>query len=200
MPVMIHKLSPPPQDPAASTPPLSLSSPGRFGTRRQVAFRAVLVLLPLAEALIVGVRFEGVDSTFGGGRWWSVLVAQGDVLFNVFLVSTAAFLLFGGRTLFEECRGHDEACERPSRSWLFLAAHLVAFVAFFRLTAEVLEGGVAASKAADVWVIGWAAAGFLTLELWGRGHSADPRLGSRSGSLPWLPAGRTGHRNRGRGP
>jgi exosortase E/protease (VPEID-CTERM system) len=120
----------------------------------------------VAEAVAVGVRYEGVTEAFGGGRWWSILLARGDDLFKFFLVSATAFLVFGGWRLVAASGTFAPADARPWQVWPFALAHLAAFAAFFRMTGAVLEEGAADSPAGNVFMVGWAVLALATLAFW----------------------------------
>ncbi len=51
----------------------------------------------------------------------------------------------------------------PRPAWLWLLAHLLAFAAFYRLTAVVMEGDLAASPMPGVWVGIWLLTGSVAV-------------------------------------
>lgn len=125
-----------------------------------------LAALPIAEAVIIGVRYEGVDEKFGQGRWWAFLLSQAHVPFNIFLLTAGAFMLLGGKAFFDEYRKLTRSGLRPTPGWPFLLAHFVAFAAFYSVTATLLEGGVEKTLDADRWFLAWAGTALVTLALW----------------------------------
>ncbi len=104
---------------------------------------AGLTALLMAEALGLGVRFEGVQSSFAGHRWWSELLAQAHAFFDVFVLSAGAALLFGGAALADEFRRLSlRAAASRSVFRALLVIHLAVFGGFAWLTGVVWEGGV----------------------------------------------------------
>ena len=122
-----------------------------------------LTVLLLGEAMALGVRFEGVDASFGGHRWWSELLAQAHAFFDVFVLSAGAALLFGAADLSDEFRHVSSQKVVRSRFWPFLLAHLAIFGVFAWFTAIVWEGGIERGATPGVWVGGWALLGLATL-------------------------------------
>ena len=123
---------------------------------------AGLTALLLAEALGLGMRFEGVEATFAGHRWWSELLAQAHAFFDVFVLSAGAALLFGGAALADEFRRLSLRATSSRRGFLaFLLIHLAVFGGFAWLTAVVWEGGVESSPHAGRWAAAWGLVGAL---------------------------------------
>ena len=123
---------------------------------------AGLTALLIAEALGLGMRFEGMEATFAGHPWWSALLSKAHAFFNVFVLSASATVLFGGAALADEFRRLSlRATASRSRFGTLLLVHLAVFAGFAWLTAIVWEGGVESSPHAGRWAAAWGLAGLL---------------------------------------
>ncbi len=122
-----------------------------------------LSVLLLGEALALGVRFEGVDASFGGHRWWSELLARAHAFFDVLVLSAGAALLFGAADLADEFQTVSRKRVARSRFWPFLLAHFAIFGVFAWFTSIVWEGGIERGATPGMWVGGWASLGLATL-------------------------------------
>ena len=122
-----------------------------------------LTTLLLAEAIGLGIRFEGVDASFGGHRWWSELLSQAHAFFDVFVLSAGAALLFGAADLVDEFGKLSPRQVLRRRVWPSLVVHLLVFAVFAGLTGVVWEGGVEGGNTAGLWVALWALMGLATV-------------------------------------
>ncbi len=145
----------------------SLETPPRGdripGPTPPLAFWGGLVGLLLAEALTVGVRFEGIDPEAGGHTWWVELLAQAHAIFDVFVLSAGAALLFGAADFADEFRKRPPKPPTLRTAWPFLLAHFSVFTLFFWVTAVVWEGGIERAKRPEVWVAIWLFAGAMNV-------------------------------------
>ncbi len=147
-----------------------------------VARWVCLLILLVAEALALTLRFD-TESLVGTGGWWPPLLTHASDAFHLASAVAAVTLLLGGTRLWDELK--RAAGGRPVRGrwWPALLGHFAALAAFTWLTAGLLEGRLRSAPGAGAWAAAWALAGGLTLALWAAAV-LPPAL--------WLPLARRG--------
>jgi exosortase E/protease (VPEID-CTERM system) len=142
----------------------------------------LLFAVLVAEVIALTLRFDA--GTLKNERhWWATLVLQAHFVPQIGSAVLIAILVFGGASWRDEVRRRLQERGVAHRPWLFLAGNLLAFLAFFQLTATVLEGSIRYSAHPEAWVLSWFALGALVLALW---------LGSLLPPSSWLPLAKHG--------
>ena len=141
--------------------PASLEIPNvDSGRPRPLLLWGTLGALLLAEGTLLGVRFEAPDL---GSAWWAVVLSQAHVALRFGIALATAALLLGGEELRRWLSQALSEVSEPRPVWPWLLAHLLAFAAFFRLTAVVVEGNLQASATPGLWVGLWLVTGVATV-------------------------------------
>jgi len=133
------------------------------GRPRPIVLVCALGVLLIAEGIFLGVRFDGPDAPFRGSPWWLVVLSQGDVALRFAIAAAAAALLLGGEDLRTGLRRALDRTSEPHPLWPWLLAHLLAFAAFYRLTAVVVEGDLRVSPNPGLWMGAWLLTGIFAV-------------------------------------
>jgi exosortase E/protease (VPEID-CTERM system) len=120
---------------------------------------SALGALLVAEGIFLSGRFEAPDAPLVGSAWWVVVLSQAHVALRFAIALAAAALLLGGEELRRWAKQAKPVTPEARPIWPWLLAHLLAFAAFYRLTAVVVEGDLAASSTPGLWVAIWLSTG-----------------------------------------
>lgn len=124
----------------------------------------VFLSVPMVEVLLLTLRFDtGVLD--GQSGWWVTLLDESPLLFQLIIAVTAATLLLGGASLWDEVRRLPALSLSIRTNGLPLLGHCAALVGFSAVTALLLEGNDALS-AKSAWTILWVVLGLSTGVLW----------------------------------
>ncbi|HUK61701.1 MAG TPA: hypothetical protein VLV15_00165, partial [Dongiaceae bacterium] len=122
---------------------------------------ALLVALLIGEGGLLAARFNAQPLAEQTHAWWAVVLGEAGFVMPLVFATVTALLLLGGARLWSDLESAAALAPR-GQPWPFLLAHLVGFVAFFRLTATVFEGG-----GGGAWAALWAVTGVSSLIAWG---------------------------------
>jgi exosortase E/protease (VPEID-CTERM system) len=115
------------------------------------------IALLVVEALAVTLRFDakGIeDAPF----WWARIFGQMGVVIPLAVSTAVALLVFRAEHLRGEFARVAARAPRPWTRWPWLAAHLVAFAAFYVLTARIFGSGLEDLPHPGLWALAWLAA------------------------------------------
>jgi len=121
---------------------------------------ALLVVLLVGEGGLLAARYNAQPLTEQTHAWWALVLGQAGLVMPLVLATVTALVLFGGTRLWSDLESAAAAAPHGS-AWPFAIAHVVGFLAFFRLTATVFE-----DAGGGVWAAAWAATGLLALAAW----------------------------------
>jgi exosortase E/protease (VPEID-CTERM system) len=124
-----------------------------------------LAALLLAELMVLSLRFDS-GSLHQDHHWWANLVRSARFVPQLVIVIALAVVVLGRGRWSHDLRLLLHGQGQASSWWLFLLGHLLAFGAFFHLTAVVLEGDIRSSAHPEFWVLTWFGLGLLTGALW----------------------------------
>jgi exosortase E/protease (VPEID-CTERM system) len=122
---------------------------------------ALLGVLLLAEGAFLAGRFDAQPLLRGTEAWWAQMLARLGFAMPLLTAVATAIVLFGGARLWKVLEASAASAPR-GRSWPFMVAHAVAFVAFFWLTAVVFED-IREGIASPWWALPWGAVGIATV-------------------------------------
>ena len=137
--------------------------------------RVVLIAMLLAEALILGQRFNSARFR-GDGLWWGGVIPWAGWIARPAIAALMATVLIVATWLRHQVRQTTGQTEWVGQTWPMLLAHVGAFAGFLRLTAIVMEGNIQASPHPGGWVIAWAAMGARDVPPVGCGGDPAPTL------------------------
>ncbi len=124
---------------------------------------SALGALLVAEGIFLSGRFEAPDAPILGSALWAVVLSQAHVALRFAIALAAAALLLGGEDLRTWVKQALPATSEPRSAWPWLLAHLLAFLAFYQLTAVVVEGDLRASPTPGWWVGIWLLTGIVAV-------------------------------------
>jgi exosortase E/protease (VPEID-CTERM system) len=120
----------------------------------------------IIEIVLFSTRFdtatiEDVDLA------WATALGQVSLIGRFAVSIVAALVIFSGSSVTKSWRQMAaDVVDDDRRTWLAVSVHCLGAVAFYWLTAGLLEGGWVQSPAAPAWIAAWGAAAAVTIVAW----------------------------------
>jgi exosortase E/protease (VPEID-CTERM system) len=124
-------------------------------------------MLLVLELVFCTIRFD-TGSIEDIDLPWATMLGQLSLVGKFAISIVAAIVVFSGHSLANSWRQKFPigAVDFGRRIWLFVAFHLSGAVAFYWLTAELLERGMVQSPMAPAWIAAWGVAAGVAVSGW----------------------------------